>query len=142
MVAWRHGAPVENIRHDILAAMPRRTVLALLPLLVTGLVACGGSKDEATPAATTADGVVEVTVEVRDGEVHPGTRRVEVPEGSQVRLVITSDVDDEVHVHGYDAETALEAGRPSTLELVADQTGVFEVETHEGGLELVQLQVR
>ena len=115
---------------------------ALVSVLVTGLAGCGGAEDDAAPSVTTADGVVEVAVTVRDGEVHPPTRRVEVAEGSRVRLVVTSDVDDEVHVHGYDAEAELEAGRPSTLELVADQTGVFEVETHEGGLELVQLQVR
>lgn len=117
-------------------------LLLVVPALVLALAGCAGAKDESSPAVTTDDGVVEVSVAVRDGEVHPATRRVEVPEGSRIRLVITSDVDDEVHVHGYDADATLEAGRPSTLELVADQTGVFEVETHDGGLALVQLQVR
>lgn len=116
--------------------------LPALVMAVSVLAACGGAEQGAAPAVTTADGVVEVAVAVRDGEVHPATRRVEVAQGSRVRLVITSDVDDDVHVHGYDTETALEAGRSSTLDLVADQKGVFEVETHDSGLALVQLEVR
>lgn len=94
-----------------------------------------------SPTEEERDQVVEVRVSVADGKVKPATRRVEVERDSQVRLLITSDVDDDVHVHGYDIEAALEAGRTTTVELVADQQGVFEVETHDGGLTLLQLQV-
>ena len=55
---------------------------------------------------------------------------------------MTSDVADEVHVHGYDVKQDAGAGPPATVELVADQPGVFEVETHEAKLQLVQLEVR
>ena len=79
---------------------------------------------------------------VTDGKVEPKPHRVEVAKDSQVRLIVTSDVDDELHVHGYEVEAELEAGRPTTVELVADQTGIFEVETHESELELLQLEVR
>jgi hypothetical protein len=72
----------------------------------------------------------------------PKPRRIEVARDSQVRLLVTSDVDDELHIHGYDVEEPLEAGRTTTVELVADQSGVFEVETHEGELALLQLEVR
>ena len=41
----------------------------------------------------------------------PKPHRVEVPLGSQVRLQVTSDVDDELHVHGFDIEEPLEAGQ-------------------------------
>ncbi len=57
-------------------------------------------------------------------------------------LQVTSDVDDEVHVHGFDVEKPLDAGQTTTIELTADQQGVFEVETHESELLLVQLEVR
>jgi heme/copper-type cytochrome/quinol oxidase subunit 2 len=79
---------------------------------------------------------------VQDGKVTPKPRRVDVPKDSQVRLTVTSDVDDELHVHGYEIEEELEAGRPTTVEFVADQQGVFEVETHETELQLMQLEVR
>jgi hypothetical protein len=51
-------------------------------------------------------------------------------------------VDDVLHVHGFDVEESLEAGHTTTFELTADQPGVFEVETHETELELLQLEVR
>lgn len=95
-----------------------------------------------TSSAEPSDEVLEVTVAVRDGKVRPRARRVEVEKGSDVRLVVTSDVRDEVHVHGYDLDLQLRPGKPGTLEFRADQDGVFEVETHETGLELLQLAVR
>jgi plastocyanin len=86
--------------------------------------------------------VVEVSVAVKDGKVSPKTHRVQVAKGATVRLIVTSDVDDEVHVHGFDIEKELSAGQPTTIDLTADQTGLFEVETHESELQLLQLEVK
>jgi hypothetical protein len=103
--------------------------------------ATAGGSASSSPA-TEAQQAVEISVAVTDGKVDPKPHRVEVAKDSQVRLIVTSDVDDELHVHGYEVEAELEAGRPTTVELVADQTGIFEVETHESELELLQLEVR
>jgi plastocyanin domain-containing protein len=94
-----------------------------------------------TPTETAFAGT-EIVVEVRDGKVRPPTRRVEVAEGSAVRLLITSDTADEVHVHGFDVVQELPAGQQATVEFTPDQPGLFEIETHETGLTLVQLEVR
>ncbi|MGW0063440.1 hypothetical protein ACWDTT_26350 [Streptosporangium sandarakinum] len=83
---------------------------------------------------------VEITV--TGGRVTPPPGRVEVTRGQAVRLVVTSDVADEIHVHGFDLTRRLEPGRPVTLDVVADRTGLFEVETHESGLVLTQLVIR
>jgi hypothetical protein len=138
-----------------------RRVLGLLAglALVVALGGCASGDDGSEAASTsgpsakssgaaTSGGAtetaqaVEISVAVTDGKVEPKPRRVEVAKDSQVRLIVTSDVDDELHVHGYEVEAELEAGRPTTVELVADQTGIFEVETHESELELLQLEVR
>jgi plastocyanin len=103
-----------------------------------GSESAGIASGEPNPAAP----VVEINVSVRDGEVTPKPHRVDVTQGATVRLQVTSDVDDELHVHGFDVEEPLEAGRTTTVELTADQPGVFEVETHETELELLQLEVR
>jgi plastocyanin len=89
-----------------------------------------------------ASPAVEVNVSVRDGKVAPKPHRVDVTQGATVRLQVTSDVDDVLHVHGFDVEEPLEAGHTTTVELTADQPGVFEVETHETELELLQLEIR
>jgi heme/copper-type cytochrome/quinol oxidase subunit 2 len=98
--------------------------------------------EAATGDPSPAASVVEITSSVRDGKVTPEPHRVKVKQGATVRLQVTSDIDDVLHVHGFDVEEPLEAGRTTTVELTADQPGVFEVETHESGLQLLQLEVR
>ena len=100
------------------------------------------SETSSEPTPTPTQKTVQITVSVRDGKVTPKPRRVTVALGDQIRLQVTSDVDDELHVHGFDIEEPLEAGRTTTVELTADQQGVFEVETHETELQLLQLAVR
>jgi plastocyanin len=140
--------------------MHRRTLPALGVAVLLLLAACASGSDSATTADSStitggsksagiasgepnpASPVVEVNVSVRDGKVAPKPHRVDVTQGATVRLQVTSDVDDVLHVHGFDVEEPLEAGHTTTVELTADQPGVFEVETHETELELLQLEVR
>jgi plastocyanin len=68
--------------------------------------------------------------------------QVEVRRGDTVRIVVTSDVDDEVHVHGVEQTATLVAGETATVEFTVDEAGLFEVETHEGDLLLFQLLVQ
>ncbi|MFJ2740769.1 hypothetical protein ACIO3O_13970 [Streptomyces sp. NPDC087440] len=83
-----------------------------------------------------------VTIAVRDGKVSPAPGRTELKRGERVALRVTSDRDDTLHVHGYDKELPLPAGREAALVLTVDRSGLFEVETHESGLVLTQLLVR
>ena len=140
--------------------MHRRTLAGPGVAVLLLLAACASGSDSAETAgsSTTASGpetagiasgepdpatpVVVVNVSVRDGKVAPKPRRVDVKLGGNVRLQVTSDEDDVLHVHGFEVEEPLEAGRTTTVELTADQPGVFEVETHETELELLQLEVR
>jgi hypothetical protein len=80
-------------------------------------------------------------VTVTGGQVTGDTGRVPVAVGEQVTLVVTSDVADELHLHGYDLRTALTAGTPAELSFQAIVPGVFEVELHDAGTVLLTLQV-
>lgn len=91
------------------------------------------------PAGPEADVVLEVVVE--GGSVIEGGGRQSVPLGSTVALVVTSDVEEEIHLHGYDVELAVEPGVPAVLEFTADIPGVFEVELHGSGLGLWDLEI-
>jgi heme/copper-type cytochrome/quinol oxidase subunit 2 len=84
---------------------------------------------------------VAIRVTVVDGTVTPPPSRVAVPLGSPVALTVTSDVADEIHVHGYELEEPVAAGGSVTIQFTADQAGLFEVETHETEKLLLQLQV-
>ncbi len=115
------------------------TVLLAVGLLTT--TGCGGSSSSGT-SSSSPDGTTRIDVTVQDGKVDPPTHRVKLDSGSQVRLQVTSDHADEVHVHGYDLKKDLEAGQPGVISFKADQTGVFEVELEDEALQLVQLQVQ
>ena len=128
--------------------MTARSTVAAVALTVA-LAACGNS-DEPTPAApaptvSASDetaGARVVEVEIADGQVSTEDDRVEVRRGDTVRIVVTSDVDDELHMHGVEQTAALVAGETATVEFTADESGLFEVETHESDLLLFQLLVQ
>lgn len=104
-------------------------------------------EDDETPGHETATptpdtpGAELIELEIAGGQVEPPLGRVTVDQGATVRIVVTSDQPDELHLHGYDLETEATPDAAGVLEFVADQTGVFELETHETALVLLQLQV-
>jgi hypothetical protein len=106
-----------------------------------GTAATPGTGSAAPPAATPAADVAEIRVTVTGGEVSPRPSVHKVRLGQTVRLTVTVDEADEVHLHGYDRELTVAPGKSATMEFRADQRGRFEVETHESGLQLLQLQV-
>jgi heme/copper-type cytochrome/quinol oxidase subunit 2 len=116
-------------------------------VLAVALAACGGGGDDnqaAAGSATTAAGAAgaqTVRVTVTGTKVETAERRVKVPLDGKVRLEVTADRADEVHLHGYDRKVDTEPGKPAVLEFTADVPGVFEVELEEAGLKLVELQV-
>jgi hypothetical protein len=94
-----------------------------------------------TPAPTPSAKVQVVEVSLKGGKATPNGDRLTVAKGTILRLGITSDHDDEVHVHGYDIEIPVKAGAKVTKEITLDQVGRFEIESHEPALTIVQLVV-
>ena len=136
-----------------MTARPSRFPLALTGLaLALGLTACAGtaapdtaadSSSAQTSSSSTASTPAgqRIEVQVSGGQVSGDTGRVPVAADEHVTLVITSDVADEVHVHGYDLEAELSPGQPTELVFDATIPGVFEVELHEARTQLLSLQV-
>ena len=126
--------------------------------LAIGLTACGSSNgsssgsssgstaagsattvaDEPTPTsgppvpATVTGGkaTIDVTVGTDDFTTTGGTRVVSVPKGTSVTINMTAPQAEEYHLHGYDLEQKPDAGKTSTFEFTADQTGQFDLESH------------
>jgi hypothetical protein len=96
---------------------------------------------EATPTedAKTDGTVIEITI---DGDtVDPNGDRVEVPLGEPVTFDITADRDGELHVHSTPEEELAFSRGDTEAELTFDKPGVVDVEDHESGKVIVQLQV-
>ena len=145
----------------------RRLAGTLVPLVLL-LQACGGGDDEpaapasapttTSPAPTTSLAPVAtasttiasttttvagqlISVTVRGGQVQgPSRQRVERNETVTVR--VSSDVADEIHVHGYNKTAPVAAGGTGEVSFVANIPGVFEVEFEKSGKLLFTLEVR
>jgi hypothetical protein len=99
-----------------------------------------GGTTTAAPTTTQAPGtLIEITVV--DGEV-TGGGRISVDQDEPVTVRITSDADDEAHVHGFDLTLPLVAGEPAELVFTPDASGIYEVELHDAGTLLFELEVR
>ena len=99
---------------------------------------------EAPPATTTeaATAPVQVDVVVVGGEPQGGIVRESVDLDSEVVVTVTSDVADEVHVHGYDLMADVAPGAPATIRFTADAPGRFEIELENTGVQIAELEVR
>ena len=143
-------------------ATRRATVLLVAAALLTGslaLASCGGDDGDAsgtttetttqttetTTTETTTEPEVEtptvVRVTVVDGTPKGGIVRATVDQGDRVRLVVTSDVADEIHLHGYDISRDVAAGGTVTLAFRATIPGRFEAELEDRRVQIADITV-
>ena len=129
-------------------------LLVVVVLLLAGCSA-GSDPDTAAPPPPPASPIADApspspsptptarTLEVTfaGGKISGVEGRVDVKKGEQVVLRVTSDVAEEIHVHGYDLYADLVPGQPAQLAFKADLPGSYEVELHEAGRPLFQLRV-
>ena len=104
------------------------------------------ASEAATPTSAPAEpsptpSTRTVTATYAGGEVTGTSGREQVAVGEPVVLRVSSDVAEEIHVHGYDVTQTVAAGGTVEIPLTADIPGVFEVELHDAGKVLFQLRV-
>jgi FtsP/CotA-like multicopper oxidase with cupredoxin domain len=69
-------------------------------------------------------------INVKGGVIDGDVKSIEVAKGDTVRIVVTSDVEDEIHLHGYDIEKEAGPGKPARFKFKATLEGAFELESH------------
>jgi nitrous oxide reductase len=146
--------------------MPRRrfpaALLAAGALLLGGfgLASCGGedevgttesTRTQPTLPTTTDTTTTQTTTEVEQptfvrvhvvgGVPHGGIVRMTVKKGDRVVIIVTSDVADEVHVHGYDIMRNVAADGTARIRFEATLPGRFEVELEDRGVQIADLTV-
>jgi heme/copper-type cytochrome/quinol oxidase subunit 2 len=95
----------------------------------------------ATTTAPAEPKVVRISVSV-PGDKAPTVRKFTVEQGREVELVVTSELADEVHLHGYDLHADVAPGKPATILFKANAPGLFEAELESRSLPIVELEVR
>jgi FtsP/CotA-like multicopper oxidase with cupredoxin domain len=118
--------------------------LAVAVVAIVIAVASGGDDDSQAPASTrtarTSSEQPHETlatnqkfdrIQIKDGKVVGGPPNIKVRKGDHVRIVVSSDAPDDVHLHGYDIEKPVEPGQPAQFNFIADIEGIFEIESHK-----------
>lgn len=75
------------------------------------------------------------------GKPRGGVERLSYESGDRVQFTVTSDVADEVHVHGYDVSKDVPAGGTARFSFPARIEGVFEVELEGRKQQIAELRV-
>jgi hypothetical protein len=131
-------------------------VAALVVAVVAFVIARPGGDDddgqeraaETTPAETRAETAGErvrteteaepappprpkvTRIRLRGGTVVGGPERVQATKGDTVRIVVSADAPDQIHLHGYDLYANAAPRRPGRFVFRADIEGIFEIESH------------
>jgi len=96
---------------------------------------------DTTTITTEAEKPTEVKVVVVNGSPQGGIVRQTVSKDDQVVLVVTSDVADEIHLHGYDKAKDVAAGGTIRLPFKATIPGRFEAELESRGVQIAEITV-
>jgi FtsP/CotA-like multicopper oxidase with cupredoxin domain len=91
-----------------------------------------------TPVATAPSGRV---IRVKGGQPVGGVKDITVKQGDVIRLTVTSDAPEEVHLHGYDIAKDVGPGQPAVFVVPAKINGVFEVELEKSAVQIAKLTV-
>ena len=75
------------------------------------------------------------------GEVVSKPESAQVNQGDSVVISVMSDVDEELHLHGYEKEVEIEAGETGEISLTATISGRFPIELHDSDMEIGSLEV-
>jgi plastocyanin len=113
--------------------------MAVAVAMLAATSACGG--DDSGTASDKPPVIIEITEDA--GQITPNDgHAVEVAVGQEVQLTISSDVDDEIHVHtDPDHEYEVKAGQDESFSFTVDSPGVYPIESHGLEITVVKLQV-
>ncbi|HEY6585495.1 MAG TPA: hypothetical protein VIZ29_11675 [Gaiellaceae bacterium] len=142
--------------------MNRLVIVAVALVLAGGLFFFFRSRDDGESATTTTTaptttagtttGIIpqppqpppppqpqQIRIVVRGGTPVGGVKDVTVPKNARAVIVITSDVADELHLHGYNVKRDLTPGKTARLPFRATIEGTVEAELEDRGLPLVRI---
>jgi hypothetical protein len=122
--------------------LPKALRAVPVAALLLVVAACGsgssGGGSSGSPSATAAK---PAHIEIRGGKPVGGVAKITVTKGQPVRFSVTSDVADEVHVHGYDLHKDVPKGGTVSFDFPAKLEGVYEAELESRKEQILSLRV-
>ena len=97
-------------------------VAAVVVAVVAFVVVQSGGDDNESSGVT--------HISVKGGVLDGDLQTIEAKQDEVVQIVVSSDVPDEIHLHGYDIERETAPGKPARFKFKANVEGAFELESH------------
>jgi plastocyanin len=107
--------------------------LAVVVAVVAFVIASSGGDNNRKSAA--------VHIVVKGGKPVGGVKDITVNKGDPVRFSVTSDVADEIHVHGYDFHKEVKKGGTVSFAFAAKIDGEFVIELESRAEQIAALRV-
>lgn len=95
-----------------------------------------------SPSESSASDDDAIEIEIEGDRIEPNGRRVEATAGEPITLDVESDRAAELHVHSSPEQVLAVKQGKSTIELTIETPGVVDVEEHDSGIVVLQLEVR
>ena len=122
-----------NQRIGLIAAA---AVVAVVAIVIA--VSSGGGDDNKNASSTstssnaTASGpaVTTFNLKLKNAEIVGGAQTLTAKKDDIVRIVVSTDAPDQVHLHGYDIEKEATPAKPAVIRFKANIEGSFELESH------------
>lgn len=89
----------------------------------------GGGRTETQPTARQPEPPV-TRIAIKGQKRQGAEKTITVQKGDRVRVVVTADAANLIHLHGYDIEQEAAPGRPARFDFKANLEGEFELESH------------
>lgn len=127
---------MQKYKKPIVIVMVLAVISALFFALVPPSNTPGASPSQSpTPSAPS---LIDITV---SGEKVSGGGDITVKQGSTAIIRVTADVNDEVHLHGYDLKANVTPTSAAVIPFEASVAGKFEVELEKRALPLAKISV-
>lgn len=122
-----------------------KTILFIIILALVGYGLFYFTKKPAAetndPTATSTPEVKQFSLKIENRKLVEGPAVISVQQGDIVSILISSNEDEEFHLHGYDKSVNLTSGIQSMLEFVADTSGRFPAELENSKTDITTLEV-
>jgi hypothetical protein len=82
-----------------------------------------------------------LNVVVTKGQLSDGTKVIKMTKGDELLLNVTSDMEDELHVHGLDLRARVLPGKTTSLLIQGARTGRFPIELHHANVTIAVLEI-
>jgi hypothetical protein len=112
---------------------------ATTPTTTTTTTTTATEREPSVPPPPRRPAAAVVRITVRDGTPVGGVRRVTVGEGRRVTLIVTSNVADHVHLHGYNVFRDVAPGMPARISFRATIVGTVVAELEDRHVPLARI---